>query len=105
MPVSKTNQILINKIKTTLAQHVKNPRALTASNNAIKKIEGQHSKLKELYRIIQKVSSELNTLPKLLSHDKETKKVNVIQQKSQTALSQFNLFQSPEQSQGIYQSL
>ena len=48
MTISKTNQVLINKIKKTLAQHVKNPKALLLTELAIAKVQGQHSKLKEL---------------------------------------------------------
>ena len=105
MTISKTNQVLINKIKKTLAQHVKNPKALLLTELAIAKVQGQHSKLKELYNIVKNVSPQLNTLPKLINHDKHTKQVAVIQQKSQSRLAQFNSFQSPQQAQGIYESL
>ena len=105
MNISKTNQILINRIKKVLIKHIKNPKALKASDLAIAKIQGQNSKLKELYRIIKKVSPELNTLPKLITHDKHTKQVAVIQQKTQSRLDKFNSFKTPEQAQALYQSL
>lgn len=106
MTVSKTNQILINRIKKQIAKYVKNPKALTTFNAAIAKIEEKNSKLKEVYRIIKNYGSpQLNTLSKLITHDKHTKQIGLIEKKSQPQLAQFNSFQSPEQAKAVYQSL
>ena len=105
MNISKTNQILINRIKKNAAQHVKNPKALKTIDLCITKIQGQNSKLKELYKIIKNASPQLNTLPKLITHDKHTKQVAVIQKQSQSRLAQFNSFQTPEQAKAVYESL
>ena len=41
----------------------------------------------------------------MITHDKRTKQIGLIEQKSKPKLAQFNSFQTPQQAQAVYQSL